>query len=116
MKAVQVSKAGGNFEVVERPIPEPGRGQVRIKVVACGVCHSDALVKEGHWPGIQYPRVLGHEIAGAVDEVGPDVKIWKRGQRVGVGWYGGHCGECPACRRGKLINCAVSPIPGITVD
>ena len=85
MKAVQVSKPGGNFEVVERPIPEPARGQIRIKVEACGICHSDALVKEGHWPGLQYPRVPGHEIAGRVDAIGADVTMWKPGQRVGRG-------------------------------
>jgi len=88
MRAVQVSKAGGPFEIVEREIPEPGRGQVRIKVEACGICHSDVLVKEGIWPGIAYPRVPGHEIAGRVDAVGSDVKLWKPGQRVGVGWHG----------------------------
>src|SRR5437764_14687518 len=85
MKAVQVSRPGGNFEVVERPIPEPGRFHVRIKVEACGVCHSDVLVKEGSFPGLQYPRVPGHEIAGRIDSVGPDVTQWKPGQRVGVG-------------------------------
>jgi len=94
MKAVQISKPGGNFEIVERPIPEPGRGQVRIKVEACGICHSDALVKEGMWPGLQYPRVPGHEIAGRIDKIGPDVTLWKPAQRVGVGWHGGHCFEC----------------------
>ncbi|PYX61290.1 MAG: alcohol dehydrogenase [Acidobacteria bacterium] len=96
VKAVQVSKPGGNFEIVERPIPEPARGQVRIKVEACGICHSDALVKEGHWPGIQYPRVPGHEIAGRIDAVGADVTLWKRGQRVGVGWHGGQFGKITA--------------------
>lgn len=105
MKAVQVSKPGGNFEIVERPIPEPARGQVRIKVEACGICHSDALVKEGHWPGIQYPRVPGHEIAGRIDAVGADVTLWKRGQRVGVGWHGGHDFTCEACRRGDFLLC-----------
>src|ERR1700730_16349369 len=84
MKAMQVSKPGGQFELVERPIPEPGRGQVRIKVEACGVCHSDVVVKDGLWPGLQYPRVPGHEIAGRVDAVGTDVANWKAGQRVGV--------------------------------
>jgi D-arabinose 1-dehydrogenase-like Zn-dependent alcohol dehydrogenase len=116
MKAVQVSKPGGNFEVVERPIPEPGRGQVRIKVEACGICHSDALVKEGHWPGIQYPRVPGHEIAGRIDAVGPDVTQWKAGQRVGVGWHGGHCFQCDPCRRGDFINCKFEKITAIHFD
>jgi D-arabinose 1-dehydrogenase-like Zn-dependent alcohol dehydrogenase len=116
MKAVQISKAGGNFEVVERPVPEPGRGQVRIKVEACGICHSDALVKEGLWPGIQYPRVPGHEIAGRVDAVGPDVTLWKPGQRVGVGWHGGHCFQCDPCRRGDFINCKFEKITAIHFD
>jgi len=116
MKAVQVSKPGGNFEVVERPTPQPGRGQVRIKVEACGICHSDALVKEGYWPGIQYPRVPGHEIAGRIDAIGPDVTLWKPGQRVGVGWHGGHCFECDPCRRGDFINCKFEKITAITFD
>jgi D-arabinose 1-dehydrogenase-like Zn-dependent alcohol dehydrogenase len=116
MKAVQISKPGGNFEVVERPIPQPSRGQVRIKVEACGVCHGDAAIKEGHWPGIQYPRVPGHEIAGRVDATGPDVTLWKVGQRVGVGWHGGHCFQCDACRRGDFILCQFGKITGITFD
>jgi D-arabinose 1-dehydrogenase-like Zn-dependent alcohol dehydrogenase len=116
MKAVQISKPGGNFEIVERPIPEPGRGQVRIKVEACGICHSDALVKEGYWPGIQYPRVPGHEIAGHIDAVGADVTLWKPGQRVGVGWHGGHCFQCDPCRRGDFINCRVEKITAISFD
>lgn len=116
MKAVQVSKAGGNFELVERNIPEPGRNQVRIKVEACGICHSDALVKEGYWPGIQYPRVPGHEIAGRIDAVGSDVTNWKAGQRVGVGWHGGHCFVCEPCRRGDFINCKNEKITAITHD
>jgi D-arabinose 1-dehydrogenase-like Zn-dependent alcohol dehydrogenase len=116
MKAVQISKPGGNFEVVERPIPEPGRGQVRIKVEACGICHSDALVKEGMWPGIQYPRVPGHEIAGRIDKIGPDVTLWKPGQRVGVGWHGGHCFECEPCRRGDFVNCKFEKITAIHFD
>ena len=116
MKAVQVSKAGGNFEVVDRPIPEPGRGQVRIQVEACGICHSDALVKEGHWPGIEYPRVPGHEIAGRVDKVGADVTWWKPGQRVGVGWHGGHCFQCDPCRRGDFILCQKEKITAISFD
>jgi D-arabinose 1-dehydrogenase-like Zn-dependent alcohol dehydrogenase len=116
MKAVQVSKPGGNFEVVERPIPEPGRDQVRVKVEACGVCHSDVLVKEGMWPGIQYPRIPGHEIAGRIDAIGPDVTLWKPGQRVGVGWHGGHCFECEPCRRGDFINCKFEKITSIHFD
>jgi D-arabinose 1-dehydrogenase-like Zn-dependent alcohol dehydrogenase len=116
MKAVQVGKAGGNFELVERNIPEPGRTQVRIKVEACGICHSDALVKEGHWPGIQYPRVPGHEIAGHIDAVGADVTNWKPGQRVGVGWHGGHDFTCNPCRRGDFINCQNEKITGISLD
>lgn len=116
MKAVQVSKAGGNFEVVERPIPQPGRGQVRIKVEACGVCHSDVLVKEGHFPGVQYPRIPGHEIAGRIDAVGPDVSQWEPGPRVGVGWHGGHCFVCDPCRRGDFINCKVEKITAIHFD
>jgi len=116
MKAVQVSKPGGNFEVVERPIPQPARGQVRIKVEACGICHSDALVKEGYWPGIQYPRVPGHEIAGRIDAIGADVTLWKPGQRVGVGWHGGHCFQCDPCRRGDFINCQFEKITAITFD
>src|SRR5258708_21173386 len=116
MKAVQVSKPGGNFEIVERPIPESGRGQVRIKVEACGICHSDQLVKEGYWPGIQYPRVPGHEIAGRIDAVGADVTLWKPGKRVGVGWHGGHCFQCDPCRRGDFILCQFGKITAITFD
>jgi len=116
MKAVQVTEPGGNFELVERPIPEPTRNQVRIKVEACGICHSDALVKEGHWPGLQYPRVPGHEIAGRIDAVGADVTQWKPGQRVGVGWHGGHCFTCDPCRRGDFINCQNEKITGISHD
>ena len=116
MKAVQISKPGGNFEVVERPIPEPGRGQVRIKVEACGICHSDALVKEGLWPGLQFPRVPGHEIAGRIDKIGPEVTLWKQGQRVGVGWHGGHCFECEPCRRGDFVLCQREKITAIHFD
>jgi D-arabinose 1-dehydrogenase-like Zn-dependent alcohol dehydrogenase len=116
MKAVQVSKPGGNLEVVERPTPEPGRGQVRIKVEACGVCHSDAIVKETGWPGLQYPRIPGHEIAGRIDTVGADVTQWKAGQRVGVGWHGGHCFTCDPCRRGDFINCKFQKITSIHFD
>src|SRR5216684_4256118 len=116
MKAVQVRKPGGSFELVERNIPDPARGQVRIKVEACGICHSDVLVKEGLWPGIQYPRVPGHEIAGRVDAVGADVTLWKRGQRVGVGWHGGHDFTCEACRSGDFMLCQSGRITGITLD
>src|SRR6266496_4446149 len=116
MRALQVPRAGGPFELVERDIPEPRPGWVRIKVEACGICHSDALVKEGHWPGIQYPRVPGHEIAGRIDAVGADVASWKPGQRVGVGWHGGHCFTCEACRRGDFILCHNGKITGISHD
>ena len=116
MKAVQVSKPGGNFELVERNIPEPARNQVRIKVEACGICYSDSLVKEGHWPGLQYPRVPGHEIAGRIDAVGADVTNWKPGQRVGVGWHGGHDFTCNACRRGDFMNCQNEKITAISHD
>jgi D-arabinose 1-dehydrogenase-like Zn-dependent alcohol dehydrogenase len=116
MKAAQVPKAGGDFEIVEREIPNPLAGQVRIKVQACGVCHSDALTKEGQWPGIEYPRVPGHEIAGIVDELGAGVTEWKKGQRVGVGWHGGHDGTCRECRRGDFRNCVNVKIPGISYD
>src|ERR1700687_5574851 len=105
MRVAQISKAGGDFEIVEREIPTPGVGQVRIKLQACGICHSDSLTKEGLWPGIQYPRVPGHEIAGVVDAVGPDVPAWKPGGRVGIGWHGGHCGYCDSCRRGDFLTC-----------
>jgi D-arabinose 1-dehydrogenase-like Zn-dependent alcohol dehydrogenase len=116
MKAVQVSKPGGNFELVEKNIPEPARNQIRIKVDACGICHSDSLVKDGHWPGLQYPRVPGHEIAGRIDAVGAEVTNWKPGQRVGVGWHGGHDFTCNACRRGDFINCKNEKITAISHD
>ncbi|HAB16957.1 MAG TPA: alcohol dehydrogenase [Verrucomicrobiota bacterium] len=117
MRAVQISRPGGPFELVEREIPQPGPGQVRIKVQACGICHSDALVKEGHWPGLQYPRVPGHEIVGIVDAVGAGVTQWTTGQRVGVGWHGGHCGGCDACRSGNFFGCTVAlQITGISFD
>ena len=116
MKAVQISKPGGNFELVERPIPQPARWQVRIKVEACGICHSDALVKEGYWPGIQYPRVPGHEIAGRIDALGADVTLWKPGQRIGLGWHGGHCFECEPCRSGDFINCRNEKITALSFD
>src|SRR5271156_2178754 len=116
MKAVHVPKAGADFQVVERDIPQPGPGQVRIRVQACGVCHSDVLTKEGAWPGIAYPRVPGHEIAGLIDEVGAGVTQWKKGQRVGVGWHGGQDGTCLSCRRGDFRNCVNLKIPGISYD
>ncbi len=116
MKAAQISKPGGDFEVVEREIPNPGAGQVRIKVRACGICHSDVLVKEGLLPGIQYPRVPGHEVAGVVDEVGAGVTMWRKGQRVGVGWHGGHDNTCRECRRGDFRNCRNVKVSGISYD
>src|SRR5271168_1887585 len=116
MKAAQISRAGGDFEIVEREIPTPASGQVRIKVQACGVCHSDVLTKEGAWPGIQYPRVPGHEVAGIIDEVATGVSVWKKGQRVGVGWHGGQDGTCRECRRGDFRNCRNLKIPGISYD
>jgi D-arabinose 1-dehydrogenase-like Zn-dependent alcohol dehydrogenase len=116
MKAAQISKPGADFEIVERKIPEPGPGQVRIKVQACGVCHSDMFTKEGAWPGIQYPRVPGHEVVGIVDELGDGVSEWKNGQRVGVGWHGGHDNTCRECRRGDFRNCQNLKVPGISYD
>ncbi|CAM4037311.1 alcohol dehydrogenase [Corallococcus exiguus] len=115
MKSVQVKKAGGPLEIVERAIPEPGPGQVRIAVEACGVCHSDAITKEG-WMPIQYPRVPGHEVVGRIDGVGPGVTAWKEGQHVGVGWHGGHCGQCVACRSGDFVTCEKQQICGISYD
>jgi|SRR5579884_2922001 len=116
MMVAQISKPHGEFEIVERQIPEPGPGQVRIKVQACGVCHSDELTKEGLFPGIQYPRVPGHEIAGVIDEVGEGVATWKKGQRVGVGWHGGHDNTCLECRRGDFRNCRNLKVCGISYD
>jgi D-arabinose 1-dehydrogenase-like Zn-dependent alcohol dehydrogenase len=116
LKAAQVPKPGADFEIVEREIPKPGAGQVRIKVQACGVCHSDSFTKEGQWPGIQYPRVPGHEVAGIIDEVGDGVSEWKKGQRAGVGWHGGHDGTCLECRRGDFGNCRNLKIAGISYD
>ena len=117
MKVVQVTSAGGPFEIVERPIPEPPADWVRIKVQACGVCHSDSVVKEGYFPGIQYPRVPGHEVIGVVDAVGPGVSQFKVGQRVGVGWHGGNCGHCDNCRRGDFFACTVDlKVTGISFD
>jgi propanol-preferring alcohol dehydrogenase len=116
MKAVQVSKANGPFEVVERDVPEPRAGQVRIKVEACGICHSDAFVKAGAFPGLALPRIPGHEIAGKVDAVGDGVTEWKTGDRAGVGWHGGHCHQCNACKKGLFINCEKGQITGISFD
>jgi D-arabinose 1-dehydrogenase-like Zn-dependent alcohol dehydrogenase len=116
MKVAQVSKPGGDFQIVEREIPKPGAGQVRIKVQACGVCHSDVLTKEGLWPGIQYPRAPGHEVVGNIDEVGTGVSEWTKGQRVGVGWHGGQDNTCLECRRGDFANCRNVKVAGISYD
>jgi len=116
MRVAQVAKPGGPLEIVERPMPEPGAGWVRIKVQACGICHSDMLVKEGHWPGIQYPRVPGHEVAGVIDAIGANVTAFKVGQRVGVGWNGGYCGQCDPCRRGDFFACVTGQVTGISFD
>jgi D-arabinose 1-dehydrogenase-like Zn-dependent alcohol dehydrogenase len=116
MKAAQIAKPGAGFEIVEREIPEPDAGHVRIKVQACGVCHSDVFTVEGAWPGIQYPRVPGHEVAGIIDELGDGVSAWKKGQRVGVGWHGGQDNTCRECRRGDFRNCQNLKISGISYD
>jgi D-arabinose 1-dehydrogenase-like Zn-dependent alcohol dehydrogenase len=116
MRAVQVAEAGGAFELVEREIPQPGRGEARVRVEACGVCHSDSLAKDGGFPGVTYPLIPGHEVAGVIDALGDGVKGWEVGQRVGVGWFGGNCGDCEPCRRGDFIWCVNSSIPGITMD
>ena len=116
MRAVQIPRAGGPFELVEREIPEPSAGWVRVKVDACGICHSDSLAKEGTWPGVTYPRVPGHEVAGTIDALGSQVQGWERGQRVGVGWYGGHCGYCESCRRGDFVTCRRGLVTGIAFD
>jgi D-arabinose 1-dehydrogenase-like Zn-dependent alcohol dehydrogenase len=116
MKAAQVSKPNGDFELVERAVPEPGENEVRVRVEACGVCHSDMMVKEGLWPGLKYPRIPGHEIAGRIDAVGNRVRNWSPGQRVGVGWHGGHCFQCEPCRRGHFILCKNGKITGINHD
>ena len=116
MKAAQVSKPGADFQIIDRDIPEPISGQVRIKVQACGVCHSDVFTKEGSWPGIQYPRVPGHEVAGIIDKAGTGVSAWQKGQRVGVGWHGGHDNTCRECRRGDFRNCRNLKVPGISYD
>ncbi len=117
MRVMQVTNPKGPFELVEREIPTPGPGKVRIKVQACGICHSDMFTKDGLWPGIQYPRVPGHEVAGIIDAVGPGAVGWTTGQRVGVGWHGGHCGYCESCRRGDFVTCQVAPqVTGISYD
>jgi D-arabinose 1-dehydrogenase-like Zn-dependent alcohol dehydrogenase len=117
MRAVQVTRSKGPLEVVEREISEPGAGQVRVKVEACGICHSDTMTKEGLWPGIHYPRVPGHEVVGTIDAIGNGVSGWTKGHRVGVGWHGGHCGYCDSCRRGDFVTCQVAlQIPGIAYD
>src|SRR5262249_15425984 len=118
MRAFQVSRAGGPLELVEREVPTPGLGMVRIKVQACGICHSDLLTKEGAWPGITFPRVPGHEVIGAIDALGPNVPPrWQVGQQVGVGWHSSHCGYCDLCRRGEFFACTNGVgITGITLD
>ena len=116
MRAVQISKPNGAFELIEREIPEPVAGQVRIKVEACGICHSDSLTKEGTYPGIEYPRIPGHEVAGIIDAIGSGVVGWTQGQRVGVGWHGGYCGHCEQCRRGNFFACQWGQVTGITYD
>jgi D-arabinose 1-dehydrogenase-like Zn-dependent alcohol dehydrogenase len=116
MRVVQVSRPNGPFEIVERQIPEPGAGAVRIKVQACGICHSDSMVKEGVVPGIEYPRVPGHEVAGVIDAVGPGVAGLTAGQRAGVGWHGGYCGNCDNCRRGDFFACVTGQVTGLTFD
>ncbi len=112
----QVSKAGGEFELVEREMPTPGAGEVRIKVSACGICFSDHMVKDGAWPGLTYPRVPGHEVVGVIDDTGAGVTEWKTGDRVGVGWHGGHDFVCPSCRRGDFVTCVNEEISGVTRD
>lgn len=116
MRAIVVEEAGAEFDVVERAVPEPASNEVRIAVEACGICHSDAFVKEGTYPGVSYPRVPGHEIAGRVDAVGDDVTAWSEGDRVGAGWHGGHCFSCEPCRRGKFQRCENAEVTGLTFD
>jgi D-arabinose 1-dehydrogenase-like Zn-dependent alcohol dehydrogenase len=116
MKAVQASKPNGPFEVVERDVRDPGPGEIRVRVEACGVCHSDALTRSGAYPGLTLPRVPGHEIAGRVDAIGANVTAWKAGDRVGVGWHGGHCFVCNACRKGLFINCEKAQVTGVSFD
>jgi D-arabinose 1-dehydrogenase-like Zn-dependent alcohol dehydrogenase len=116
MRVVQVARKGGPLELVERELPEPGPGEVRVTVQACGVCHSDSIAKEGLFPNVSFPIVPGHEIAGVIDAVGAGVIGWQKGTRVGVGWFGGHCGRCEPCRRGDLVDCRNLRIPGINYD
>lgn len=116
MRVAQIPRPGGEFEVVERPIPDPGPGTVRIKVLACGICHSDVWARQGPYPGLTYPRVPGHEVAGVIDAVGAGLTRFKPGQRVGVGWHGGYCGQCDNCRRGDLFACVVGAVTGLTFD
>lgn len=117
MRAVQVAKAGGPLELVEKEIPTPGVGQVLVKVNACGICHSDSFTVEGHWPGLEFPRVPGHEVAGVVSSLGAGVLGWRAGDRVGVGWFGGSCGYCDSCRRGDFVACLINPqVSGISWD
>lgn len=117
MRVVQVTRPNGRLEIVEREISQPDAVSVRVKIEACGICHSDAMTKEGLWPGIQYPRVPGHEVAGIIDAIGAGVAGWTKGQRVGTGWHGGHCGYCDSCRRGDFVTCQVAAqVPGISYD
>jgi D-arabinose 1-dehydrogenase-like Zn-dependent alcohol dehydrogenase len=116
MRVAQLSKPNGSFELVDRQVPQPGAGSVRIKVQACGICHSDSFVREGTFPGVQYPRVPGHEVTGVIEAVGSGVVQWRPGQRVGVGWHGGHCGHCDPCRRGSLFACQTQQVTGVTYD
>ncbi len=116
MKAVEVRQAKSTLQLVEREVPNPGSGQVLVKVQACGICHSDVFTKEGLWPGLEYPRIPGHEIAGIIEEMGSGVEGWKQGQRIGVGWHGGHCGRCEPCRRGDFVLCQRGLVPGISYD
>jgi D-arabinose 1-dehydrogenase-like Zn-dependent alcohol dehydrogenase len=116
MKQVRVVGVGGNFELIEQPVREPAARHVRVRVQACGICHSDSLTKDGGWPGIAYPRSPGHEIAGVIDALGAETDPWKVGERVGIGWHGGHCGRCESCRRGDFITCVALQIPGISYD
>jgi len=116
MKSIRVEQPKGPFKLVDEKIVEPSRGQVRIKIQACGICHSDSFTKDGSWPGITYPRSPGHEIAGVIEALGEDAWDWKLGNRVGVGWHGGHCTKCDPCRRGDFVNCRVLKVPGISYD
>jgi len=116
MRAVEIPQPGVPFKLVERPVPQPGAMQVRIAVEACGICHSDAFLKDGHYPGVTYPRIPGHEVAGRIDAVGEGVTTWRVGQRVGVGWHGGHCGVCEACRSGDFIECIRGLVCGFSYD